>query len=83
MNIHDMDKIHASLVNGQRRQMTEQINNYDGSLYDFWHDYKEYLNNDDATAYNYFADAVVSYHRITNRYSNARPPEQPSAGPLP
>lgn len=48
----DLITIHESHVNGQRRQMVNQINEY--SLYDFWTDYKN------------FSDAVISYHRITS-----------------
>ena len=63
-----METIHTSLVNGQGRQMTEQINEY--GLYDFWSDYKGYLDfiykNLDSR-YTYFTDATITYHRITNR----------------
>ena len=60
--------IHNSLVNGQRQQVVKQIKEY--GLYDFWADYVIYLNNfykDIQSQYDYFADAVISYHRITNR----------------
>ena len=60
--------IHESLINGQRKQMVNQTNEY--GLYDFWVDYKEYLSDNQPisrTEYNYFCDAVISYHRITNR----------------
>jgi len=64
--------IHESLVNGQRRQMVEQIDLY--GLCEFWEDYKYYLNNNyDSSIYDlstilmYFTDAVISYHRIKNR----------------
>ena len=62
-----IETIHNSLVNGQRRQMVEQINEY--GLYDFWHDYSNYLKMtyvDIDAAYQYFEDVIVSYHRITN-----------------
>jgi hypothetical protein len=63
----NIEIIHESLVNGQRRQMVEQIDEY--GLYDFWDDYKMHLNNlyDANSAYEYFTDAVISYHRIKNR----------------
>jgi len=60
----DIETIHNSLVNGQRRQMVEQIDEY--GLYDFWSDYAHYL----TTLYEvngfigYFTDATISYHRI-------------------
>ena len=61
-----IETIHDSLVNGQRKQMVEQINEY--GLYDFFADYHEYLFNtyqDDHARYEYFASATISYHRIT------------------
>ena len=61
-----MEEIHMSLVNGQRRQMVEQIDEY--GVYDFWADYKNYLKGlyfDKGLEY--FADAVISYHHIKNR----------------
>jgi hypothetical protein len=62
-----IQNIHLSLVNDQRRQMVDQINEY-GS--DFWNDYKEYLKNTyetDAAKYDYFTDATISYFRRLNR----------------
>ena len=66
--MRDIETIHESLVNGQRRQMVDQINEY--GLYDFWHDYSEYLDTlytTESAAYEYLKDAIVSYHRITSR----------------
>ena len=62
-----IEEIHLSLVNGQRKQMTEQIDEY--GLYDFFEDYSQYLNIYEHchSKYNYFLDCVVSYHRIKNR----------------
>ena len=63
-----MEQIHMSLVNGQRRQMVEQIDEY--GLYDFFLDYSDYLDtlySDVDGMYSYFKDAVVSYHRIKNQ----------------
>jgi len=65
----NIETIHLSLVNGQRRQMVEQIDEY-GSDYDFWSDYAEYLDNaylDLKAIHGYFKEAVVSYNRIKNR----------------
>ena len=66
-----MDKIreiHESLVNGQRKQMVEQINDYQ-SDYDIWSDYLSYLKElySVQAQLNYFSDAVISYNRITNK----------------
>ena len=61
-------EIHNSLVNGQRRQMVEQINEY--GLYDFWADYSDYLKMmyvEIDSAYHYLTDAITNYHRITAR----------------
>jgi hypothetical protein len=58
----DLEQIHESLVNGQRKQMVEQIREY--GLYDFWEDYKNYLDNICANI-GYFTDACISYHHIT------------------
>ena len=62
-----IEKIHNSLVNGQRRQMVEQIKEY--GLYDFWPDYAHYLTTlyDVNECFGYFTDATISYHRIKNR----------------
>ena len=58
--------IHNSLINGQLKQMVEQIDDY--GLYDFWEDYKDYLNDmEQGVAYNLFAKATISYNRIKNR----------------
>ena len=64
----EIDTIHESLVNGQRQQMADQIDEY--GHYDFWAAYKDYLYivyvaTD--SQYEYFADAAISYHRIRNR----------------
>jgi len=63
-----MEQIHMSLVNGQRQQMVDQINEY--GLYDFFYDYVTYLDSlysETDARWNYFTDATISYHRITNR----------------
>ena len=62
-----IETIHESLVNGQRRQMVNQIDEY--GLYDFWAHYRDYLNElyTEFETMEYFQDAVISYHRIKNR----------------
>ena len=62
-----IETIHDSLVNGQRRQMVLQIEEY--GLYDFWSDYRAYLCElyvEDGSRFDYFTDATISYFRITN-----------------
>jgi len=67
MYTKDIEEIHESLVNGQRKQMVEQIDAY--GVYDFWADYKNYLEDlyEVIGAWDYFPDAVISYHYIKNR----------------
>ena len=64
----DIETIHDSLINGQRRQMVNQIDEYGN--YDFWNDYKGFLIElccDKDEAWWYFTDACISYNRIKNR----------------
>jgi len=64
----NIETIHESLVNGNRKQMVNQIDEY--GLYDFWERYSDYLKSlyfDNDAVLNYFEDAVISYHRIKNR----------------
>ena len=60
-------EIYASLINGQRRQMVEQIDEY-GPM-DFWPDFQDYLKMTmtDKEALDIFADACKSYARIKGR----------------
>jgi len=65
-------EIIASLLNGQKKQMVNQIKEYDE--YDFFADFKDYLTNslyvsayNTEEAYKLFTDCVISYHRIKNR----------------
>ena len=63
-----IEEIHQSLINGQKRQMVNQIEDY--GLYDFWDDYSSFLVDfyiEPQSRYHYFTDAVISYHRIVNR----------------
>ena len=79
-----IETIHMSLVNGQRRQMVEQIDEYESEFRsdyreyapEFWSDYRDYLKEmyaaaghtiNDYGSYDYFSDAVISYHRIKAR----------------
>jgi len=61
-------EIHESLINGQKKQMVEQINEYG---YDnFWEDYKKYLMagwSSDDKVLEYFTDATISYFKIKAR----------------
>ena len=65
-----LQEVHASLINGNRQQMVEQINaNF--ILYDFWKEYLDFLKEDcgydSSIALIHFSDAVISYHRIKPR----------------
>ena len=64
---NDIEIIHESLVNGNRKQMVKMIDEY--GLYDFWKDYTIFLNDwmNQGDCYGWFSDAVISYHRIKNR----------------
>ena len=60
--------IHESLVNGQRRQMVNQIDKYGAS--DFWPEYYAYLTTiyvDIRACYAYFTDATITYFRVKGR----------------
>ena len=64
----NIEAIHDSLINGQRRQMVDQINKY--GTYDFWKDYRDYLNDlyvNPESVLAYFSDAVISYDYIMGR----------------
>lgn len=64
----EIEEIHESLVNGQRKQMVNQIKEY--GLYNFWPEYRRYLEElyvDVGAQYEYFTDATVSYFRIMGR----------------
>ena len=67
MDEYTIEEIHLSLVNGQRRQMVDQIKKY--GLYNFFSDYKIYIEGlySMAGQYSYFADCVISFNRINNR----------------
>jgi hypothetical protein len=65
-----IENIHNNLINGNRRDCVKQIKAY--GLYDFWSDYKDYLEQTYGTPLsehgaNYFTDMTISYFRITNR----------------
>ena len=63
-----IETIHESLVNGQRRQMVEQIDEYGVS--EFHYEYGRYLMKlyeQERTWFEYYVDAAQSYHRIKNR----------------
>jgi len=67
MKHEEVETIHESLMNGQRRQMVNQIDEY-GS--DFWKDYEDYLvqtYESKSSMMEYFTDATISYFRIKNR----------------
>ena len=65
--MYTIEEIHNSLINGQRKQMVDQIDAY--GLYDFWEDYWNYLTDfgSENSAIEHFKDVTISYHRIKNR----------------
>ena len=64
-----IEQIHDSLINGQREQMVEQVEEY--GVYTFWSDYRDYLHmmydHHKNYALEYFTDATISYFRIKGR----------------
>lgn len=59
-----IEQIHDSLINGQKKQMVEQINEYG---VEFWKDYRDYLTNlyyEGTSKFLYFSQCVISYHTI-------------------
>jgi len=66
MKYDQLQEVHESMVNGQRHQAVKEMKSY--GLYDFFADYKRYLHEDIMCSISneleFFADAVVSYHRI-------------------
>jgi hypothetical protein len=68
-----LQEVHTSLINGNRRQMVEQIDS-NFIMYDFWQLYLDYLkeyysceNDGIGRILSDFSDAVISYHRIKNK----------------
>ena len=59
-----IEEIHESLVNGQRKQMVAQIDEY--GAYDFWSDYLGYIN-ENRINIGFFTDATIAYFSIKNR----------------
>ena len=60
----NIEEIHNSLVNGQRKQMSDQIKEYGE---EFWNDYANFLSHTGApveTVSSYFTDATISFFRI-------------------
>ena len=80
-----IETIHESLVNGNRRQMVKQIDEY--GTYDFWSDYRSYLNDlyieEGGGKYGYFTDAVISYFRIKGQKLAEEVPEYQDAEETP
>lgn len=63
-----INAIHESMINGQRKQAVKQMEEY--SLYDFFSDYSTYLKALYVSAEareEYLLDAANSYFRIKNR----------------
>ena len=64
MKSYDIESIHESYINGQRRQMVKQIDEY--GLYDFWSDLRNYLHDTGCNPDDFISMTII-YHRITNR----------------
>jgi hypothetical protein len=62
--MNKLEVIHESLINGQRRQMVDQIDEY--GVHDFFPDFLAYINEIHANI-GFFTDCVISYHRIKGR----------------
>ncbi len=64
---YNIEIIHESLVNGQRKQMVKQIDAYG---IEFWNDFAVYLSYISTgtmhTAYEAFTDTTISYFKIKN-----------------
>lgn len=70
MREKELQKIHDYLVNGYlKKEMVKLIDEY--GLYDFWRDYKFFLENEYEKSYfnqhYYFTDATISYFQIKNK----------------
>lgn len=78
-----LDEINDSIVNGQRKQMVNQIKQY--GVIDFWADYYAYVKNSENidAAFEQFADAVISYFRISGqgKMKDSAPAEDPGKTP--
>lgn len=63
----DLQTIHESFINGQRKQAVQQIEEYGCKV--FFEDYPGYLYSAYAItiAFEYLKDAIISYHKIKNR----------------
>lgn len=63
-----INAIHDSMINGQRKQAVKQMQDY--SMYNFFEDYSTYLRanyRDVEQREAFILDAANSYFRITNR----------------
>ena len=62
----DVDTIHESLVNGQKKQAGEQIKNYRPDVITFFEDYRDWLDDkghDDRSKFHWFSQATLAYLR--------------------
>jgi hypothetical protein len=66
MKREQLQTIVESYINGNRRQMVEQIDEY--GLYDFWADLRDYFSElAEKVEFRTFADMTICYFRIKNR----------------
>ena len=64
MKLDRIDEIHESMINGQKRQAVELIDEY--GTYDFFEDYLSYINDIHANIA-WFTDCVIAYFKIKGR----------------
>jgi len=70
MDNEKMEYIHMLLVNGEKKEMAKEINMWGNT---FWEDYLHYLDPlywAPSAIHNYFSQAIISYHRLSNYDSN-------------
>lgn len=64
MKLAKIDEIHESMINSQKRQAVELIDEY--GVYDFFEEYLSYINSIGANI-GFFTDCVISYFKIKGR----------------
>jgi len=76
-NDERLEEIHNSLLNGNFRQLVDQIKDYRGEMggeEDFWIDYKEYLHEicqfdgGSDVAWDYFTTITITFFRFRTLY---------------
>lgn len=65
--MNEIDIIIESYINGNKRQMVNQIDNYSKGHYDFWNDLKIAIESKFAYPFELYSDICITYNRILNR----------------